>query len=315
MSLYIGDNFKYGGRKYLDDRQSFDTLEAMKNFDKVPDGFITYCKEDGKRYEFKSSNNINELTGKWTEFIVNVDIPEIEIPEIEVPEIDIDSLYHMGADTPEKDSSIWFSTGVETAASGISLDNPLIVELFACIRELQAKVQKLEEDVEYLKINGGGSIPEVPPIEPDPDIPPIDPDPEPDPDEPGYDESLFRIIMEDGSGGFLLEDGSGIIILEESVAADKETNLLLEDGFNLLLEDGDLFLCEVQDVVIVPDKVSNITLENGFNLLMEDGSLILLEESVVTPPSQDDSNNDPILLLENGEKILLESGKNILMER
>ena len=301
MSLNIGDNFKYGGKKFLDDRESFDTLEAMKNYERVPDGFITYCKENGKRYEFKSSNNIDELTGRWTEFIVNVEIPEI--PEVE---IDIDELYHMGEDTPESEDSVWFFTGVESASPGISLDNPLIVELLATIRELKAQVQQLQEDVEYLKINGGGSKPDVPPIEPDPDEPdiPVIPD---DPEED--DDTIFKLIMEDDSGGFLLEDGSGSLILEESVFVDKVSNFLLEDGFNLLLEDGSLLLFEEQEV-IVDDKKSNITLEDGFDLLLEDGSLMLLESSIV-----EEEKSDPSLLMENGDNLLLESGYNILMER
>ena len=298
MSLNIGDNFKYGGKKFLDDRESFDTLEAMKNYERVPDGFITYCKENGKRYEFKSSNNINELTGRWTEFIVNVETPEVEI--------DIDELYHMGEDTPESEDSVWFFTGVESASPGISLDNPLIVELLATIRELKAQVQQLQEDVEYLKINGGGSMPDVPPIEPDPDEPdiPVIPD---DPEED--DDSIFKLIMEDGSGGFLLEDESGSLILEESVFVDKVSNFLLEDGFNLLLEDGDLLLFEEQEV-IVDDKKSNITLEDGFDLLLEDGSLMLLESSIV-----EEEKSEPSLLMENGDNLLLENGHNILMER
>lgn len=255
MSLNIGDNFKYGGKKFLDDRESFDTLEAMKNYERVPDGFITYCKEDGKRYEFKSSNNINELTGKWTEFIV----------DIEMPDIDVDDLCHMGSDAPEKDSSIWFYTGLTASSSDISLDNPLITELFACIRDLQAQVQQLQADVEYLKINGGGDRPSVPPVTPDPD-------------EPEEEDELFRIIMEDGSGGFLLEDGSGVVILEESVVADKESNFLLEDGFNLLLEDGSLLLLELDDSnKPTTDEKSNLKLENDFDLLLEDGDLMLLE--------------------------------------
>ena len=62
MSLNIGDNFSYLGKKFLDDRQSFDTLINMRNCTDVPEGFITYCKENKKRYEFK--NNV------WIEIIL-----------------------------------------------------------------------------------------------------------------------------------------------------------------------------------------------------------------------------------------------------
>ena len=61
MSINIGDNFSYLGKKFLDDRQSFDTLINMRNCTDVPEGFITYCKENKKRYEFK--NNV------WIEYV------------------------------------------------------------------------------------------------------------------------------------------------------------------------------------------------------------------------------------------------------
>ena len=65
MSLKIGDNFSYLGKKFLDERQSFDTLELMYACDDVPEGFITYCKETEKRYEYKNGEwivQIGELT-------------------------------------------------------------------------------------------------------------------------------------------------------------------------------------------------------------------------------------------------------------
>ena len=53
MSLNIGDNFKYLGKKFLDNRESFNTLEEMRACTGVPKGFITLCYEDNKRYEYK----------------------------------------------------------------------------------------------------------------------------------------------------------------------------------------------------------------------------------------------------------------------
>ena len=52
MSLNIGDNFKYLGKKFLDERESFNTLEEMNACNDVPKGFITICYEDDTRYEF-----------------------------------------------------------------------------------------------------------------------------------------------------------------------------------------------------------------------------------------------------------------------
>ena len=40
MAINIGDNFSYQGKKYLDDRQSFKTLNELENYKNVPEGFI-----------------------------------------------------------------------------------------------------------------------------------------------------------------------------------------------------------------------------------------------------------------------------------
>ena len=242
MSLNIGDNFKYLGKKFLDDRQSFPTLEAMKNCVSVPDGFITYCKEDEKRYEFNSSNNINELTGKWTEFVITQELPEIE------------DCYYLGIDTPEEDK-IWFFSSQEQAESTVSYENPLITELFSCIRTLQDQVAKLQADVEYLKINGGGGIP----IEP--------------PDDPGEEEVTVLFLTLENGGFFELEDG-GFLILEEDVVIVKESTLVLEDGTQFLLEDGGFILLEenidsVKKNLMLLESGAELLLENGYNILIE----------------------------------------------
>lgn len=70
MALKIGDNFSYQGKKPNFDRDSFDTLAAMKAFPEtsIDEGHISYCKEDGKNYQYKSANSVDETTGKWREF-------------------------------------------------------------------------------------------------------------------------------------------------------------------------------------------------------------------------------------------------------
>lgn len=211
MSIIIGDNFGYGGKKFLDSRESFDTLEAMKNFTQVPDGFVTYCKEDGKRYEFKSSNNINELTGKWVEFSAKSGGD--------------DASHYVGSEAPEDENAIWFSPGVEDAASsGFTYDNPIIAELFAYIRTLQAQVFNLQADVEYLKVNGGGVRPEAP-----------------SGPTPGTGTDLF-FLLEEG-GYFELEDG-GYLILEEEGKPSTEPALLLENDDYFELENGGIIILE-----------------------------------------------------------------------
>ena len=206
MSIYIGDNFKYLGKKFLDDRESFSTLEKMKLCEDVPDGFITYCKEDDKRYEFKSSNNIDETTGKWAEFVVN--------------SVGGGNSY-VGVEEPEDENAIWFYDSITDGSSHIQYDNPLISELFSCISELKGQIKKLQEDVEYLMING--SKPSTP-------------------SNPSNPNSSL-LTLEEG-GLFILEDG-GYIELESKVELIDKNRLLLEDGAKLLLENKSDILLEM----------------------------------------------------------------------
>lgn len=69
MAVKIASNFSLKSKKFLDDREEFDTILDMKNFpeNSIPNGFITYNKETNKRYEFNSSN-VNDMNlGKWRE--------------------------------------------------------------------------------------------------------------------------------------------------------------------------------------------------------------------------------------------------------
>ena len=241
MSINIGDNFKFLGKRFLDDRESFATIAEMKSCENVPDGFITYCREDEKRYEFKSSNTINELTGKWTEFTINInnnnngneggsteggsgggcDCEDIIIPEFEC------NCSYMGIEEPEDNEQIWFFDSTESESSGIEYDNPLISELFSYIQSLQNQIVQLQADVEYLKLNGGGGIPSEP--------------------EGGGSITGSSMFELEGGGFFELEDGSGYMILEQSSQSSSTTDsvLVLENEYDILLEDGGSILLEM----------------------------------------------------------------------
>lgn len=67
MGIIVTDNFSPKTPKFIDDRQSFETLEEMKNCDinLLPEGFETYCVETNKKYKFLSSNSIDVNLGKW----------------------------------------------------------------------------------------------------------------------------------------------------------------------------------------------------------------------------------------------------------
>lgn len=214
MALNIGDNFKYLGKKFLDDRQSFNTLTELMACTAVPEGFIAYCVEEKRRYEF--------IDGNWIEYKENSNFDDVIING--------DSVFYMGSDEPETNDVLWLDPGVNQSTTDITIDNPLIQELFSCIKELQGQVKELQMQVEYLQINGGGGV----------IIPPDD------------DEDLQEEIyleLEDG-GLFLLEDG-GYIVLEEYVVVPKPEEpeikvsaILLEDGQYLLAEDGTMILLE-----------------------------------------------------------------------
>ena len=70
MGISVADNFNYQATKPLDGRIEYATLSAMKAVaDAVMyEGCLCYCKEDGKHYEWKSTNTVDPTTGKWREF-------------------------------------------------------------------------------------------------------------------------------------------------------------------------------------------------------------------------------------------------------
>ena len=70
MALTIGDNFSYMGAKPLDARLKYDTITAMVSMaaSTLYDGIMAYCAEDGKTYQWKSTNTTDPTLGKWREF-------------------------------------------------------------------------------------------------------------------------------------------------------------------------------------------------------------------------------------------------------
>ena len=204
MSLNIGDNFKYLGKKFLDERESFNTLEEMNACNDVPKGFITICYENDKRYEF---NGI-----EWVEYIVN--------NGDESSDINIDDVIYYGTDEPTNDNVIWFYPN-NNDYQGITIDNPIIAELMSIIQNMQSQITQLQADVEYLKTHGGssgGTTPDTP------------------------DTTYSYLVLEDGSK-LLLEDGGGIL-LEQQAIIKNSSYLLLEDSSKLLLENGGGILLE-----------------------------------------------------------------------
>lgn len=81
--IQVVDNFNYRGKKPNFDRDSFDTLQDMKNYSEnsLDDGHISYCKETNKYYKFNSNNQSDPTTGKWVEQREAVPADEEDITE------------------------------------------------------------------------------------------------------------------------------------------------------------------------------------------------------------------------------------------
>lgn len=70
MAIKIGSNFTFQGEQPNFERDRFATKAAMKAFPEtsIDDGHLSYCAEDGNTYQFKSSNSVYTVTGKWRIF-------------------------------------------------------------------------------------------------------------------------------------------------------------------------------------------------------------------------------------------------------
>lgn len=76
MAIKIGSNFTFQGEQPNFERDRFVTKAAMKAFPEtsIDDGHLSYCAEDGNTYQFKSSNSVDTVTGKWRVFKADVDL-------------------------------------------------------------------------------------------------------------------------------------------------------------------------------------------------------------------------------------------------
>lgn len=70
MAIKIGSNFTFQGEQPNFERDRFATKAAMRTFPEtsIDDGHLSYCAEDGNTYQFKSSNSVDAVTGKWRIF-------------------------------------------------------------------------------------------------------------------------------------------------------------------------------------------------------------------------------------------------------
>lgn len=76
MAIKVGSNFTFQGKQPNFERDRFATKAAMKAFPEtsIDDGHLSYCAEDGNTYQFKSSNSVDAVIGKWRMFKADVDL-------------------------------------------------------------------------------------------------------------------------------------------------------------------------------------------------------------------------------------------------
>ena len=74
MAIKIGANLAYNGKLPNFERDSFETKAAMKAFDEnsIDEGHLSYCKEDGNVYQYKSANTADATTGRWRIFKTDI---------------------------------------------------------------------------------------------------------------------------------------------------------------------------------------------------------------------------------------------------
>lgn len=74
MSLIIGDNFSYLGKKPLDNRIVVDTITDLVAIvdNTIYDGILVYVTDEQKYYTYNSNNNIDVTLGKWRELTTSI---------------------------------------------------------------------------------------------------------------------------------------------------------------------------------------------------------------------------------------------------
>ena len=177
--------FDLGSKKPLDSRiavQNIQERDAHVANNRAYEGLRVYVIDEGCEYLW----NGNE----W------LLIPSKKYVDDAIAKIEITGgggNHYLGDEEPTDDNAIWFSNETNYQQQ-ITYDNPIIQEIFSSLRSLKKAVTQLQSDVEYLKANGGGSIPDTPDI----------------PDMPDSTDNYF-FLLEDG-GQLLCEDGSYMVL-------------------------------------------------------------------------------------------------------
>ncbi len=299
MALNIGDNFSYLGKKFLDARQSFNTLEEMNSCNDVPEGFITYCKENNKRYEYKNNTWIERVSDSITQTEIDkwnsAGMTDEEKEQLETKFDNATSETIIDENENKLTKITFYSNGNEMKSvqfkngdDGINMDDVVYygddeptndnVIWFVPNNSLQTNISYDNPIIVELINTIRNMQSQITQLQADVE---------------------YLKIHGGGSGS-----GSGNEPIKPPITSTY-SYLVLEDGSKLLLEDGSGILLEQQNII---NNSSYLVLEDGSKLLLEDGSGILLEQQ------QSNVTNSSCLLLETGDRMLLENGDKILLE-
>lgn len=180
MALIIGDNFSYQGKKYLDNRQEFSSVEEMKNYPSTSLPKVFYAFVGTTEYKYSVDNEFDELTGKWRVW-TGGSKDEIQI-----------------SDAVPSDSSVklWVKSNEDEEAGDLLADK-IIDEFTTIIQDMLARMKSLETKIAYLeKIIADGDI-----VKPD--------------NKPDTNTNSIKMKIEDNST-LKIEDDS-ILIFEKNI--------------------------------------------------------------------------------------------------
>ena len=127
MALLIGDNFNYQANKPNFERDSFETLAAMKAFPEtsIDDGHVSYCAETDKHYKYLSTNTTDANTGKWRVFTIVADAALSSTSTNAIQNKAVYDALQSKADTSALNSYVTTATANDTYATKKDLNNRL----------------------------------------------------------------------------------------------------------------------------------------------------------------------------------------------
>ena len=348
MSINTGDNFRYQGKKYLDDRQSFKTLAELMTYTNVPPGFIAYCEENGERYEY-----VNDT---WILYKVSTDTGDLDLSDYalktDIPtktsELENDSGYLKDGDIHTHENKAVLDTIDATKVN--KWDNPDYNDL-ANKPTIPDKVSQLTNDLEFVtREYMQNHIPDLSGIDLSALVgtkfdDAVINEKETTENQTAVDFYANGVIVKtlylpaDGGGG------SSDINIDDVIyyGTDEPTNDNViwfypnNNDYQGITIDNPI-ITELMSIIqnmqsqirqlqadveylkthggsgggTTPDTPSTtysyLVLEDGSKLLLEDGGGILLEQQAII-------KNSSYLLLEDGSKLLLEDGGGILLEQ